>query len=85
MTRNKIKEKKRHSKKYIKDKKTKMKTKRSANKRYTITGTGKVKYKKQNLRHILIKKSQKRKRNLRKSGILSDSEAKKVAVLLPYN
>jgi large subunit ribosomal protein L35 len=49
----------------------KMKTRRSAAKRYSFTGTGKVKYKKQNLRHILTKKSTKRKRNLRKTGILS--------------
>ncbi|MDR0709329.1 MAG: 50S ribosomal protein L35, partial [Spirochaetaceae bacterium] len=49
----------------------KMKTKKSAAKRYSFTGTGKVKYKKQNLRHILTKKSAKRKRGLRHAGILS--------------
>jgi large subunit ribosomal protein L35 len=49
----------------------KMKTKKSAAKRFSFTGTGKVKYKKQNLRHILTKKSTKRKRNLRHTGILS--------------
>ncbi|MDR2194535.1 MAG: 50S ribosomal protein L35 [Treponema sp.] len=49
----------------------KMKTKKSAAKRFSFTGTGKVKYKKQNLRHILTKKSTKRKRNLRHIGILS--------------
>jgi large subunit ribosomal protein L35 len=62
-----------------------MKTKKSAAKRYSFTGTGKVKYKKQNLRHILTKKSAKRKRNLRHTGMLS---ADNVAVirkqLLPY-
>ena len=62
----------------------KMKTRKSAAKRYSITGTGKVKYKKQGLRHILTKKSTKRKRNLRHSGILSPKETKKVKVLLPY-
>ncbi|HUX21409.1 MAG TPA: 50S ribosomal protein L35, partial [Spirochaetia bacterium] len=41
----------------------KMKTRRAAAKRYSFTGTGKVKYKKQGLRHILTKKSTKRKRN----------------------
>ena len=61
-----------------------MKTKKSAAKRYSITGTGKVKYKKQGLRHILTKKSPKRKRNLRHSGILSPEETKKVKVLVPY-
>ncbi|MFW5769550.1 MAG: 50S ribosomal protein L35, partial [Spirochaetota bacterium] len=34
----------------------KMKTKKSAAKRYSITGTGKIKYKKQGSRHILTKK-----------------------------
>ena len=62
----------------------KMKTRKSAAKRYKMTGTGKVKYKKQGLRHILTKKSTKRKRNLRKGGILSDPETKKVKVLMPY-
>jgi large subunit ribosomal protein L35 len=62
-----------------------MKTKKSAAKRYSLTGTGKVKYKKQNLRHILTKKSQKRKRNLRKSGILSSHNTPVVKKrLLPY-
>lgn len=63
----------------------KMKTRKSAAKRYTRTGTGKIKYKKQGMRHILTKKSSKRKRNLRKSGILSPVEAKKVKTLLPYS
>ena len=63
----------------------KMKTKKSAAKRYSFTGTGKVKYKKQNLRHILTKKSSKRKRNLRRSGILSsDNTASIKKRLLPY-
>jgi large subunit ribosomal protein L35 len=63
----------------------KMKTKKSAAKRYSFTGNGKVKYKKQNLRHILTKKSSKRKRNLRKSGILSSDNAGSIKKqLLPY-
>jgi len=63
----------------------KMKTRKAASKRYKVTGSGKVRYKKQGLRHILTKKSTKRKRSLRHSGILSDAEAKKVKVLLPYS
>ena len=62
----------------------KMKTRKAAAKRYTVTGSGKVRYKKQGLRHILTKKSTKRKRNLRHTGILSDAEVKKAKVLLPY-
>ena len=63
----------------------KMKTKKSAAKRYSFTGTGKVKYKKQNLRHILTKKSSKRKRKLRHSGILSAADTAVIKKrLLPY-
>lgn len=63
----------------------KMKSKRSAAKKFSLTGTGKVKYKKMNLRHILTKKAAKRKRQLRSSGILSEAEAPKVRKqMLPY-
>ena len=55
-----------------------MKTKKSASKRLSLTGTGKVKYKKMNLRHILTKRSPKRKRQLRATGILSEADARKV-------
>ena len=64
---------------------TKMKSKRSAAKKFSLTGTGKIKYKKMNLRHILTKKAAKRKRNLRASGILSEADAARVRKqLLPY-
>jgi large subunit ribosomal protein L35 len=63
----------------------KMKTKKSAAKRYSLTGTGKVKYKKMNLRHILTKRSPKRKRHLRASGIMDESSARRVRKqMLPY-
>ncbi len=62
----------------------KMKTRKAAAKRYKVTGSGKVKYKKQGLRHILTKKNTKNKRNLRHAGILSDVEAKRAKVMLPY-
>lgn len=62
----------------------KMKTRKAAAKRYSLTSNGKVKYKKQNLRHILTKKSPKRKRHLRKAGILSAAEVKRIRTLLPY-
>ena len=64
---------------------SKLKTKKSAAKRFSLTGTGKVRYKKMNLRHILTKRSPKRKRQLRASGILSEADAKKVRKqMLPY-
>ena len=63
----------------------KMKSKRSAAQKFSLTGTGKVKYKKMNLRHILTKKTTKRKRNLRHSGILSEADSAKVRKqMLPY-
>jgi large subunit ribosomal protein L35 len=62
----------------------KMKTRRSAAKRYRITGSGKVRYKKQNLRHILTKKNSKRKRRLRQSATLSSVETDRAKKLLPY-
>ena len=63
----------------------KMKTRKSAAKRFSFTGSGKVKYKKQNLRHILTKKSSKRKRRLRKIGILAAENVPVVRKkLLPY-
>ncbi len=63
----------------------KMKSKRCAAKRFSLTATGKIKYKKMNLRHILTKKSAKRKRNLRHAGIVSDADSAKIRKqLLPY-
>lgn len=63
----------------------KMKTKKAAAKRFSFTATGKVKYKKMNLRHILTKKSAKRKMHLRHAGILSENSAKVIrSQLLPY-
>ncbi|NLM01486.1 MAG: 50S ribosomal protein L35 [Treponema sp.] len=63
----------------------KMKTKRAAAKRFSTTGSGKIKYKKMNLRHILTKKGPKRKRQLRGPGILSEADAPRVRKqLLPY-
>jgi len=62
----------------------KMKTKKAAAKRYHVTATGKVRYKKQGLRHILTKKNAKRKRRLRLPAILSHVEEKRVKQLMPY-
>jgi large subunit ribosomal protein L35 len=61
-----------------------MKTKKAAAKRYHVTATGKVRYKKQGLRHILTKKNAKRKRRLRLSATLSSVELKRIKKLMPY-
>ncbi|MEE0776999.1 MAG: 50S ribosomal protein L35 [Bacillota bacterium] len=60
----------------------KMKTHRGLAKRTKITGTGKVKRAKAYKSHILNKKSAKRKRNLRKSGLVSDSNMRQVKRML---
>lgn len=62
----------------------KIKTRRGAAKRFSLTGTGKFKRRKQNLRHILTKKSAKRKMNLGQSAIVDKSNEKAVRRMLPY-
>ena len=62
----------------------KVKTKRGAAKRFKATGSGKIKRNKAFSSHILTKKSTKRKRNLRKSGLVVESNTKTVKRMLPY-
>ncbi|MBS1656152.1 MAG: 50S ribosomal protein L35 [Bacteroidetes bacterium] len=49
----------------------KVKTNSSAKKRFKVTGTGKITHQKSFKRHILTKKTKKRKRNLRHDGIVA--------------
>jgi large subunit ribosomal protein L35 len=62
----------------------KMKTNRSAAKRFRLTGTGKLKRAKAFRSHILTKKSSKTKRNLRKTDYVSTSQEKVMKKILPY-
>ncbi|ABK60681.1 50S ribosomal protein L35 [Clostridium novyi A str. 4552] len=62
----------------------KMKTHRGAAKRFKKTGSGKLKRAKAFKSHILTKKSSKTKRNLRKSGLVSEAQEKVMKKLLPY-
>ena len=62
----------------------KMKTNRSAAKRFHKTGTGKLKRNKAYKSHILTKKSTKRKRNLRKPTMTDASNEKNRKKILPY-
>ena len=62
----------------------KIKTSRAAAKRFKVTGTGKLKRMKAYKSHILTKKSQKRKRNLRKATITDDANVKSMKKILPY-
>ena len=62
----------------------KMKTKKSAAKRFKLTGSGRVKRSKAGNSHILTKKKRKRKRNLRQSAIVDKADEKGIKKLLPY-
>jgi len=63
----------------------KIKTRRSAAKRFRVTGSGKYKRAKAFRSHILEKKSPARKRNLRKPGLVSKADYERVAKMLPYS
>ena len=62
----------------------KIKTNRAAAKRFKKTATGKLKRNKAYKSHILTKKTQKRKRNLRKATVLDQSNVKNMKKILPY-
>ncbi len=56
----------------------KMKTKSGAKKRFSLTGTGKIKRKHAYKSHILTKKSTKRKRNLTYFTIIDKADEKNI-------
>jgi large subunit ribosomal protein L35 len=60
----------------------KIKSKSSAKKRFTFTGSGKIKRKHAYKSHILTKKSTKRKRNLTYSTTVDTSDMKRVREML---
>ena len=60
----------------------KMKSHSGARKTFSTTGTGKIKRRKMNRSHILTSKSTQRKRRLRKPGLVSKADAKKIKMLL---
>jgi large subunit ribosomal protein L35 len=51
----------------------KMKTKKAVAARFRVTASGKLKYQKAGLRHILTKKTGKRKQRLSKPALVSDA------------
>ena len=59
-----------------------MKSKSGAKKRFTLTGTGKVKRKHAYKSHILTKKSTKRKRNLTYSALVNKADEANVKEML---
>ena len=62
----------------------KLKTKKALAKRFKITKRGKLKRQKAGLGHLSGKKSRKRKRQLRKAGLVSKASRKTLKMLMPY-
>ena len=62
----------------------KVKTNSAAKKRFRKTGNGKIKRACSLRRHILTKKTRKRKRQLRKGAYIHESDMKAIKHLLPY-
>ena len=62
----------------------KMKSHRGAAKRFSFTGTGKVKFKHAYLRHCLEHQQKTTKKKLMKTGIMKECDAKHVRRMLPY-
>ena len=62
----------------------KAKTRKAVAKRFKVTGSGKILRRKQGKRHILQKKSRKRKRQLGKVTLVSDADLKNVRASLPF-
>jgi len=62
----------------------KVKTRKAVAKRFSITGTGRLKRMKSNKQHILTKKSPKRKRMLRQATLVDKTMEKRMKKVLPY-
>jgi len=62
----------------------KLKTHKGAAKRFRLTATGKIKRGHSHARHILTKKTTKRKRQFDVDGIVSEGDQKRVEAMLPY-
>jgi len=61
----------------------KAKTSRSAAKRFKKTAGGKLARRKSLKGHLLTSKTRKRKRNLRKQGLVSKADSRRMKALLP--
>jgi large subunit ribosomal protein L35 len=62
----------------------KLKTHKGAAKRFRLTATGKIKRGHSHARHILTKKTAKRKRNLDIDVLVSEADERQVKRMLPY-
>jgi large subunit ribosomal protein L35 len=63
----------------------KMKTHSGAKKRFKVTGTGKVKYKKPGQRHLMTGDSGNQNRKSRKAVIVAESDMKTMKKVMPYS
>ena len=61
----------------------KLKTFRGVKKRFKLTAKGKIRRRKAYASHIMTKKTTKRKRNLRRSALLSKADEKRIKRLIP--
>jgi large subunit ribosomal protein L35 len=62
-----------------------IKTKKSVAKRFKITGTGKVKFFGAGRRHLMVGKSAKRRRTMRKARILGPTDVYRITQSLPFS
>ncbi|OGF98195.1 MAG: 50S ribosomal protein L35 [Candidatus Glassbacteria bacterium RIFCSPLOWO2_12_FULL_58_11] len=62
----------------------KLKTLRSAAKRFKKTASGKIKRKKAYASHIMTKKTPKRKRALRTATLITGSDQPRIKKMIPY-
>ena len=62
----------------------KVKTHSGAKKRFKKTASGKIKFSSSMRRHILTKKTRKRKRQMRKNAYINPSDMGRVGQLIPY-
>ncbi len=62
----------------------KLKTKSGVKKRFSLTGSGKVKANQAGKRHGMVKRSNKFIRNQRGTTVLSDADARIVKKYMPY-
>ncbi len=60
----------------------KKKTNKSAAKRFRVTAGGRLKYSKSGRRHLLGTKTRKRKRQIRRSGLVADVDQPRIYELL---
>jgi large subunit ribosomal protein L35 len=61
-----------------------MKTKSSAKKRFSLTGTGKVRMNQSGKQHGMIKRTNKQIRNQRRTTIMSPQDARIIKKFMPY-